>query len=60
MKARAFMDTLSTAGRLDADCAENRGVYSDKPPVIVERFVNGRWVEKRMEWNGTKYREVSK
>jgi hypothetical protein len=64
LTARAFMATLSTAGRVTkVDCAT-----ADKhPPVIVERLVGaskrgtgGTWVEKRMEWDGEKYVEVVK
>jgi hypothetical protein len=70
MTARAFMATLSTAGRCthagvmgSEDCVHcTPAPYDPKshPPVIVERFACGAWVEKRMEWDGEKYAEVAK
>ena len=66
LTARAFMETLSTAGREEKPDPEVKPV-DPHPPVIVERWEltgpyrqSGHWVEKRMEWDGKKYVEVVK
>jgi hypothetical protein len=51
--------------RVDGSDIEVLTATNPHPPVIVERWVGGMWptgywVEKRLEWDGTKYREVEK
>jgi hypothetical protein len=50
MTAGEFMATLSTVGR------EERKPAPEKPNVmVVDRWIDGRWVTKSYAWDGTNY-----
>ncbi len=53
------MSNLSTAGRADdALAAEYHLKIGDR--LTVDRWIDGRWVEVALAWDGEKYAEVAK
>jgi hypothetical protein len=55
--AAAFLAALSSAGRGDGTLGD-RGEKLIEKFTVVERWDGQKWIEVRLEWDGTAYKEI--
>lgn len=55
MNARTWMAVMSASGRMEE--ARPEPVYRPET-AVVERWIDGRWIEVMLRWDGEKYAEV--
>ena len=56
INASAWMSTISTAGRFNVGAEPPK----HSPFTTVDRWVNGKWEEWLLKWDGEKYVRVEK